>query len=51
MQEYVKKGMNKKDIIKLVSEEMNIDTKQMLEIVKKELKRRIQINEEISETR
>jgi uncharacterized protein YoaH (UPF0181 family) len=51
MQEYVKKGMNKKEIIKLVSEEMKIDKKQMLEIVKKELKRRIQVNEEILETR
>ena len=41
MYEYLEDGMDKKQVIDRVSKEMNLDTEQLLNIVNKELKRRV----------
>ena len=44
-----KRGLSRIQIIDKVSKEMNLNKKQMLEIVNQELKRRIKINEDYEE--
>ena len=46
MYEYLEDGMDKKQVIDRVSKEMNLDTEQLLNIVNKELKRRVYMENE-----